>query len=207
MLGAVRCEGEKRRMKVAALFVSKHSIYKTLPEVDCYDVDRDALTFDGGCPVVAHPPCRTWGTLRGLATAAPLEEHDYSIWTIDQVRNCGGVLEHPAFSSLWHEQRLPLPDGFPDGYGGYTLQVDQFHWGHKARKRTWLYIVGCKRVELPPLPHREGKPTHVVTTSKRIGQNLPEMNKSERSETPIEFAKWLVRVARLCADEKYQKNS
>lgn len=183
-------------MRVAALFVSKDSIYKTLPDVDCYDKDRDAMTFPGDCPVVAHPPCRLWGRLRGLSTA-PIEEKQLAIWSIQQVRNCGGVLEHPASSSLWHRQRLPLPDGFPDKYGGYTLEVDQFHWGHKARKRTWLYIVGCKRVELPLLPHREGGPTHTVASSKRTGVRLPEMKDSERSDTPIEFAEWLVRVARL----------
>ena len=183
-------------MRVAALFISKDSIYKTLPGVDCYDADRDALTFDGGCPVVAHPPCRLWGTLKHFCTA-PITEKELAIWSIEQVRNCGGVLEHPAFSSLWCGARLPLPDGFPDKYGGYTLQIDQFHWGHQARKRTWLYIVGCKRVELPLLPRREGEPTHTVTTSKRrIGPRLPEMKNRERSSTPIDFAKWLVKVAR-----------
>ena len=185
-------------MKVAALFVKKNSIYKSLPSVECYDVDRDALTFDGDCPVVAHPPCRLWGNLQHFSTA-PIEEKELAIWALDQVRKCGGVLEHPAFSSLWWGARLPLPDGFPDEYGGYTIQVDQFHWGHKARKRTWLYIVGCKRVELPLIPHREGEPTHTVKASKRKGPRLPEMKKSERSDSPIEFAQWLVRVARLAS--------
>lgn len=182
--------------RVAILFIAKDSIYKTLPGVDCYDADQDALTFPADCPVVAHPPCRLWGGLRQFSTA-PIEEKNLAIWAIQQVRDCGGVLEHPARSSLWHRQRLPLPDGFPDKYGGYTLQVDQFHWGHRARKRTWLYIVGCKRVELPLLPHREGEPTYVVATSKRNGLRLPEMKKSERSNSPIDFAKWLVAIARM----------
>ena len=47
---------------VVVLFVRADSIYKTLPGVECYDEARDARTWPGGCPVVAHPPCRTWGT-------------------------------------------------------------------------------------------------------------------------------------------------
>lgn len=47
-------------MDVAVLFARADSIYKGLPGVDVYDADRDARTFPGGCPVVAHPPCRAW---------------------------------------------------------------------------------------------------------------------------------------------------
>lgn len=199
-------------MKIAALFVMKDSIYKTLPGVDCYDADRDALTFDGWrkassdrVPVVAHPPCRTWGSLKAFATAAPPEEHGYAIWAIDQVRQCGGVLEHPKGSSLWKEVDLPKPGMFPDKYGGYTIQVDQFHWGHKARKRTWLYIVGVRQNDLPEIPKRPGKPTHVIDRPSKARKAerpnsaglLPWVSKRERSATPIEFAKWLVAVARL----------
>jgi len=184
-------------MKVAALFVMKDSIYKTLPEVDCYDADRNALTFDGGCPVVAHPPCRSWGSLKAFATAAPPGEHEMAIWAVEQVRRCGGVLEHPKGSGLWKATGLPEPGMFPDEYGGYTIQVDQFHWGHKARKRTWLYIVGCPYSQLPARPKRAGKPAHCIGTSRQVGRLLKYVTKKERSATPIEFAKWLVAVARL----------
>ncbi len=183
--------------KVASLFVMKDSIYKSLPGVDCYDADRDALTFIDGCPVIAHPPCRLWGTLRHFSTT-PKEEKELALWAIKKVRMCGGVLEHPAYSSLWHGGRLPIPDGFPDMYGGYTIQVDQFHWGHKAKKSTWLYICGCPRRNLPTMPHRDGKPTHVIASNaKRVKLgNLKHAKKKDKMHTPIEFAKWLVEIAR-----------
>lgn len=186
-------------MKVAALFVMNDSIYKTLPGVECYDKDRNALKFDGGCPVIVHPPCRLWGKLKYFSTAS-LDEKGLAIWAIDQVRKCGGVLEHPAFSDLWLGSRLPIPNGLPDEHGGYTIEVDQFHFGHKARKRTWLYIMGIPKKNLPAIPHRKGQPTHVIASStQRAGRlGLKHVNKHDRSATPIAFAKWLVKVARLC---------
>jgi len=52
---------------VAVLFARKDSIYKQMPDVDVYDIDRDARTWPGGCAVVAHPPCRGWGGLSHMA--------------------------------------------------------------------------------------------------------------------------------------------
>ena len=74
---------------VAVLFVDKKSIYKTLPGVDAYDVDRDAHTFPGGMPVVAHPPCRTWGKLAHMSTASD-DDHQLAVWAVEQVRIWGG---------------------------------------------------------------------------------------------------------------------
>lgn len=44
--------------RVAVLFAREDSVYKTLPECEVYDMARDARTYDGPWPVVAHPPCR-----------------------------------------------------------------------------------------------------------------------------------------------------
>lgn len=74
---------------VAILFARQDSIYKTLPGVEVYDKERNAHTFQGGCPVVAHPPCRGWGRLRAFAKPEP-GELDLAIWAIDQVRKWGG---------------------------------------------------------------------------------------------------------------------
>ena len=40
---------------VAVLFAREDSHYKTLPQCDVYDMARDARTYDGPHPVVAHP--------------------------------------------------------------------------------------------------------------------------------------------------------
>jgi hypothetical protein len=184
---------------VAILFARRDSIYKNLPDCDVYDIDRDALTFEGKMPVIAHPPCRTWGHLKAFSNA-PESEHKFAIWAIEQVRKWGGVLEHPKGSTLFRECKCGLPGGLPDEYGGILIQVDQFHWDHKARKRTLLYIVGT--YDLPPFPRRKGKPTHVID---RPGKNrkktrpncgkLPWCNKKEREATPLKFAKWLIEIA------------
>ena len=188
---------------VACLCVLPDSHYRDIPGCDCYDEARDARTWPGGCPVVAHPPCRTWGKLRRFATRAPAHEHGLALWAVDQVRTWGGVLEHPDTSRIW--RRLPVVDGLPDAWGGHTIEVDQYHWGHRARKRTRLYIVGTRL--LPPMPHRNGEPTHVVSSGYGVRSTpghshrsaKPEITKRERLETPPAFAAWLVEVARRCS--------
>lgn len=187
-------------MTIAALFVRKDSIYKMLPDVDCYDIDRDALTFPGGMPVVAHPPCRTWGHLKAFATKAPAGEHELGPWAVEQVRKWGGVLEHPKGSGLFAFCGCPLPGGRRDTFGGWTIEVDQFNWGHKARKRTWLYIVGHPCSYLPPATYRLGTPTHCIGRpgGPRKPDQIPCVQHWEREATPPDFARWLVEVARRC---------
>lgn len=162
-----------------------------------YDAERDARTWLGGCPIVAHPPCRTWGHLKAFATKALAGEHDLGPWAVEQVRRWGGVVEHPRGSSLFRECGCPPPGGQPDQWGGWTLEVDQFHWGHKARKRTLLYIIGTAAT--PPLPRRAGRPTHCVGRpgGKRKPDQIPCVQHWEREATPPAFAEWLVALARM----------
>lgn len=178
---------------IAVLFARRDSIYKTLPDVDVWDEDRDALCWPGGTPVVAHPPCRAWGRLRTFARPDP-GEADLALWAIIQVRRYGGVLEHPSGSTLWPFANLPNP-GKRDKSGGWTLPINQHDWGHRAKKATWLYIVGCSPVDTPTTPLRLDEPTHVVQ-SRRPGRR--HVTRAEREHTPIELARWLVEVAKCC---------
>lgn len=183
---------------ITVLFCRKDSIYKSL-NVDCYDIERNALNFIGTNPVIAHPPCRAWGKLRHFAKPEPGEK-DLSNWAVNLIRKNGGVLEHPRASKLWHVMNMPL-NGHIDIYGGFSLSVNQSWWGHKCEKKTLLYICGCKRSDLPPMPLSFDCPTHVISTSKRKTQgnrSLPEVSKKEREATPINLAKWLIEVANLC---------
>lgn len=190
---------------VAALFVRADSAYKALPGVDSYDAARDARTFDGPYPVVAHPPCRAWGRLRGFAKPRE-DERALALFAVAKVRGCGGVLEHPEGSTLWDVpgsalrggHALPKPGAGIDAHGGYTIAIDQFNWGHRARKRTWLYIVGVAPAGLPELVERPGEPTHCVRPTKAYPR-LPSITKREREHTPVELCRWLVEVARRCA--------
>lgn len=183
---------------IAVLFARHDSVYKSLPGLDVYDKERDALTFPGGMPVVAHPPCRSWSRMRAFAKPAPGEK-ELAVWAVRQVRRYGGVLEHPEASALWKEMRLPL--GLErDLWGGYTLSVDQFWFGHRARKRTWLYIVGIDPNVLPQYPLRMDAIMHTVgTTKKRWRENFrpkPSLSPSERERTPPAFAEYLISIAK-----------
>lgn len=184
--------------QVAALFVRVDSIYKTLPGVDCWDIERDARKWPGGAPVVAHPPCRAWGQLRHFAKPRP-DEKDLAIWAVDAVRKFGGVLEHPKRSQLWPAAGLPEPCSW-DAFGGWTLPVNQNWWGHRAEKATRLYIVGCAPSDIPELPIVLGEASHVVSlwSGRDRARARKSIGTAEREKTPPDFARWLVELARRC---------
>lgn len=190
----------------AVLFARADSVYKTIPGLDVYDAERDARTFSGRSPVIAHPPCRSWGRLRQWAKPAPGEK-ELAILAVEIVRRNGGVLEHPQASSLWKVARLPGPRDPLDQFGGYTIDVDQSWWGHRARKRTWLYICGIARSDLPTMPLTLGLPSHVVTNMAGIRKGhpqwRPELSKAEREATPVRFAEWLVKLAGRIEAERF----
>jgi hypothetical protein len=190
--------------RIAALYVdTARGPYARLQGVDCWGFaarngkqrdlfapTRDARQYSGPYPVIAHPPCGPWGRFwwnykggEGAKECGPR--------AIEQVRACGGVLEHPAESGLWKACGLLSP-GEIDAHGGTTLAVQQCDWGHKARKRTWLYIVGC---QVPPMPP-PASPTHVMVRLLRNGNDWPEVPKAERHLTPPRFATWLVQLVR-----------
>jgi len=167
---------------VAALFVRKNNHYAALG-VDCYDATRDALSWPGGVPGVYHPPCRAWGQLSHMAKPRP-GEAELSLWAMQKVRQFGGVLEHPYASRLWAASGC-LGFGIRDQHGGVLVPVLQSWWGHRAPKKSCLYIVG----PVPELPYLAESAT--VTTVERMGR-------PERERTPEAFATWLVELAKAC---------
>lgn len=193
--------------QIAVLFARADSIYKALPGTDVYDAERDARTWAGGSPVVAHPPCRTWGTLSHLFKHPP-GERDLAPWAIAQVRRSGGVLEHPSKSRLWPELGLPAI-GARDAYGGWTMAIKQSDFGHRAEKKTRLYIVGCEPRDVPPVPIILGTTTHVISQNRTLpgGRRLrkgmpgwrPDCSEAEQEHTPPALAQWLVELAQKCA--------
>lgn len=179
---------------VTVLFARSDSVYKTLPGVDVWDAARDARRWPGGGPAVAHPPCRMWGRLRQFSKGTA-DEKALGPWAVNRVRQFGGVLEHPEESTLWAHCGMPRPGQFPDDFGGWSMRIEQFHWGHRAEKATWLYVVGIDPADIPPMPHRDGRPTHCVRPTKAYPR-LPSITKAEREHTPRELALWLVELAR-----------
>lgn len=180
---------------VTVLFARQDSVYKSIDNCDVWDIERDARKFTGANPIVAHPPCRAWGRLRTFANPRK-GERLLATFAVRNVRTHGGVLEHPSGSTLWAKAGLPRPGCGCDAYGGWTLPIDQNWWGHKAKKSTWLYIVGCTPSEVPIMPLQLGDATHVVQSAKH--DSRPHITKSEREHTPIALAKWLVNLAQRC---------
>lgn len=171
---------------VAVLFARSNSIYKSIPGCDVFDLARDARTYCGSDPVIAHPPCRGWGRLRHLAQVRP-DEKELAFFAVEQVRRCGGVLEHPWASTLWPAANLPAC-GTRDAFGGFTFGVMQGDFGHKAPKATWLYIVGLDPAEIPAPSFQLGQATGRIEL----------LSKASREATPYPFATWLVELATRC---------
>lgn len=177
---------------VAVLYAREDSIYKTLTS-NVYDIRRDARHYNGPFPVVAHPPCRAWGRLRTFAKPRA-DEKALALHAVHAVRTFGGVLEHPAHSTLWEAAQLPAP-GQRDEFGGFTYVVDQSWFGHAAPKRTWLYIVGAE--SLPEVPFELGMvPGRVASLGRRA-----------REATPPVFAFWLLDLANRCSQSGFLCNT
>ena len=190
---------------VAVLFARVDSVYKELPGCDVWDWVRDALLYRGELPVVAHPPCRAWGKLRAMAK--PREgEKELAFFAVDQVRRCGGVLEHPAASLLWGAAGLPEP-GRRDDFGGFTLVAPQKWWGHKAEKLTRFYVVGVEPRAVPAMPLDLREAEYVVTSGSIARGTAVScggkrgITKREREATSRALAQWLVELARRCRKE------
>jgi hypothetical protein len=183
---------------ISALFVARDSVYKTFPDVDCWDIDRDALNWPGGNPGIFHPPCRLWSKWMRHFSTAPESEKNLALWSVNKVRENGGVLEHPACSVLWDEAALPRP-GKSDQWG-LSIAIYQQWFGHKAQKATWLYVCGVKN--LPQIPLVLGQPDcHYSAVRKVNNPNVQRLSHRERHGTPIEFAKWLIEIAAIAQTE------
>ena len=143
---------------IAALYVEPGGAYYGMPGVDPWDQARDARQYSGPWPVVAHPPCERWGR---FWHGSPRKPHQFKLGddggcfaaALEAVRMYGGVLEHPADSRAWAAFGLHQPlrnrGWMPaDNSGGWTCYVEQGHYGHAARKATWLYAY---RTALPRL--------------------------------------------------------
>jgi hypothetical protein len=171
-------------MNVAALFVRRTSHYKAMPGVDCYDEDRDALTWPGGVPAVFHPPCRLWSRLAHHVKDAPAHELALGLWSVAMCRRFGGVVEHPKDSRLWSATGC-MSAGVRDPFGGVLVTLEQGWFGHRAPKETALYIVGAPAPDLSAFVFTAPAPGRVMN-----------MCKAEREATPLPFAELLVDLAR-----------
>jgi hypothetical protein len=192
---AMPIRAPRAKPTVAALCVSGRSIYHHMAGVVAYDSRRDARTFPGGMPVVAHPPCRTWSKfLRHQARPADYEgERDLARFCVRMVLENGGVLEQPAGSLLWEDQNLPMPNRSMQDPFLYTIYLEQSWFGYASRKPTWVLVSGVPKHLVPPMP--------ILLVNGAKGQALRMDNsagsQAARSRTMLELANWLCQTARL----------
>jgi len=189
---------------IAALFVDAEGAYANNAAIDVWDEARDARLYKGPHPVVAHPPCQLWVNYAALNFKRYGGEHNRPgndggcfASAVVSVRRWGGVLEHPAFSKAWALYGLPAPrEGWLSaGYGPgwrqhWVCEVWQSAYGHKARKRTWLYAV----TDTPPDPLNWSR----LPGEAQIGwfdRIKPTLGKREASATPPAFRDALIRLA------------
>lgn len=201
--------------KVAALFVEYRGVYfnrsDVVPEGYAKGNDqdkttvivKDARSYDGPWPVVAHPPCNSWGT---FATTLRLKK-GYKIGddggcfqcALENVRKWGGVIEHPATSVAWKRFGLRKPAKYRtterDLSGGFSIFVNQSSYGHLSQKPTWVYICGYRgdfeedfyiRQEKSRVKYGIGTGNHATLPTKL------------RKRTPELFADLLVSIAKRC---------
>jgi len=189
---------------IAALYVQPRGCYTDIEGVDPWDEARDARTYAGPYPVVAHPPCASWGRYAKVTPESralgPLLGDDGGTFAaaLASVERFGGVLEHPRDSKAWARYGLPVPSpagGWTRGLGrpGWSCLVDQGHYGHAAQKPTWLYFVG--QGEPPALVWGQSSPPPIGSGARR--GNLESMSKIQRAATPRAFADVLIGLARL----------
>lgn len=200
--------------RIAALYVATNGVYFDLPNVDPWDKRRDARTYAGPHPVIAHPPCERWGRYWGGApwqTERKQKGDDGGCFAaaLTAVRQFSGVIEHPEASHAWTAFGLNFPPRcggwvVADFLDGWTCCVDQGHYGHRARKATWLYAHG---IDLPSLKWgrapgefnllHEGYHSKEERARKIKTGICQRLSARQRAATPIEFRDLLLSMVRL----------
>jgi len=189
--------GDILHQRVAALFVQTDGHYCGLDGVDSWDIERDARKYEGPYPVVAHPPCNLWVSFAfvnfkryGGDHNRPGNDGGCFASALASVRRCGGVLEHPAFSRAWGTYGLMYPQcgGWnPCGPDEWVCEIWQSAYGHRARKRTWLFYKGTNK---PAEMRWERKPAEFQVgyhDQRGPARNKPTVGKKEASRTPVEL--------------------
>lgn len=177
-----------RQPRVAVLCCSRFSEYTRIEGTERFDIERDARSFPGQMPVVAHPPCAQWSNTCAHLAVADEPTKSLGPLCVAHVKRWGGVLEHPAHSRLWSFCELPQP-GQGDSHF-FCLEVCQSWWDAPLEKPTWLLFSGIHRRQIS-----------FPITLRHPGCELPiwnRLSRKARSHTPPNFAQWLVDVARRC---------
>lgn len=157
---------------ITVLCVMENSNYYKIPGLDLWDINRDAYNFKHSefqfNKIIAHPPCQQWGCLKKFAHENKREK-ELAVYCLELVQKNGGILEHPLGSTLFKEC------GITKG----IIKVRQSWWGYEAHKETLLYFNQVKPIMYPI--------TYDIAPKK-----VQNMDKKQRSKTPLKMCQWLV---------------
>lgn len=190
---------------IAALFVETGGCYYGVPDVDQWDINRDARRYAGPHPVVAHPPCQLWGPFATINYKRWGGEHNRPgndggcfASALAAVERWGGVLEHPAKTKAWQAHGITSPCGNgwkAVSHGKWVCEVWQSAYGHCANKATWLLYCGTQK----PFDLNWSRPigTHQIGFRDQRGKarNKPTISGKAASATPLAFRDVLIRLA------------
>lgn len=199
---------------IAALFVERDGVYYGIPDVDPWDEERDARLYAGPHPIVAHPPCERWGRYWNGGPSARVrrklgDDDGCFAAALAAVRQWGGVIEHPEGSHAWRRFELNVPPHnggwvVADWQGGWTCCIEQGAYGHRGRKKTWLY---ANRTSLPSLKWGRAsgefvkfEPGGHSTEERRRRQIktgiIQRLSAKQRRATPVQFRDLLLSIVR-----------
>lgn len=158
---------------IAVLCVARKSNYKLFEGLELYDQSRDAFTYTDTLPVIAHPPCAQWSKLKALAIKDS-RQLQLAEFCFNQVTKNGGILEHPAGSSLFEFLKIPKSK---------LISVNQHWFGFPARKNTLLYFHNYKPLSFP-------------LSFDAITRTVESIHSEDRSIMPPAFCSYLINCIR-----------
>ena len=197
--------------KIAALFVEENGCYFDLENIDPWPESRDARTYPGDYPVIAHPPCQLWGNMAYVNYARWGGEHNKPgndkgcfAKALEFVEKYGGILEHPKNSRAFAKYGIDKPSGigWQKSRKGWICEVWQSAYGHQANKATWLYFVGKVPYDLdwsrPKAEYQIG-----FHDQRGKSRNKPTLSKKLANATPIRFRDELIKLVEQRVDRSF----
>lgn len=167
--------------KIAVLCAARDSVYKSFNNLEVYDQAKNARTFTGNQPIIAHPPCRGYSAfMRHWAKPAPGEK-DLALYCTEKLLTNGGVLEHPAHSI--YLKRFIKDKRFK------ITEIHQSWFEYPVTKKTWLLTP--KHYKIPDIPFNLINP---LQNQRKIFEN---MSHTQRHYTTINLATWLINLVEI----------
>ena len=200
---------------IAALFVLEDGPYN-IPGIDLWGITRDARKYNGPHRVIAHPPCERWGRYWFGGPSVKVrrilgDDNGCFESALKSVELYGGVLEHPEASHAFKRYGLAKPPksgGWIPSRKGWVCCIEQGHYGHPARKATWLYVVSStkpkelkwgssgQRLRLDYGYHSAEERKRAIKTGR-----CQRLSKRQRTITPEPFRDLLIELVKGERDE------